>query len=154
MTSVIRGSDNFDTSPVRSTVRLQGHAGYGSTNTLVARFTNTLLNQGADITYADSAALGGSFTVNVSGMYAVQSGFSGNAAHIQGISVNSTQLTTGISSITAADCLAATTASAANQTSNCAWTGYLQAGDVVRAHRNAANAAGTGQTSFTMTRVF
>jgi hypothetical protein len=46
--------------------------GLGSTNTTIRRFTTTVINTGTAITYADSATLGASFTINESGIYFIQ----------------------------------------------------------------------------------
>ena len=45
--------------------------GLGSVNTYVRRFTTTVRNVGTAITYADSATLGASFTINETGFYSV-----------------------------------------------------------------------------------
>jgi hypothetical protein len=52
-----------------SAVRLNTGNGFGSTNTSVRRFANTLDNLGSAITYTDSATLGASFLINETGMY-------------------------------------------------------------------------------------
>lgn len=44
--------------------------GYGSTNTAIRRFTNQT-TVGSDITYADSATLGATWTINTAGNYAM-----------------------------------------------------------------------------------
>lgn len=72
----------------------------GSTNTHIRRFTTTLTNVGTAITYADSATLGASFTINEPGLYAIHYAESGSAVSQVGISLNSAGLTTPISSIT------------------------------------------------------
>ena len=51
-----------------SYVRLNTANGYGSTNTKIRRFTNIVNNVGTDITYADSATLGNTFTINANGV--------------------------------------------------------------------------------------
>lgn len=55
----------------RSTVRLSGGSGFGSTNTSVRRYTNTVENIGSALTLTQSATLGDSVTVNEAGIYAV-----------------------------------------------------------------------------------
>ena len=137
---------------VYSMVRLNTHNGYGSTNTAIARFTNTVTNQGPDITYADSAANGASFTINASGIYSVNSCWSSTGGTYRGITKNSTQLTTGITGVTASDVLIQSTINAANSALANSWTGYLAAGDVVRVHGD-ATATGSIVAQFTITRV-
>ena len=54
-----------------SSVQVSVTNGKGSTNTSVFRWTNVLSNTGSDITYTDSTTLGGYFTINTAGMYAI-----------------------------------------------------------------------------------
>lgn len=134
-----------------SMVRLNTANGYGSTNTAIRRFTNVVVNQGSDITYADSASAGGSFTINTNGVYAISYVDSFSANSFGGISLDSNQLTTGIGSISAASRLSyafySTNAVVVN-----AWTGYLPAGSIIRPH---AQGVGTGanQAHFDIARV-
>lgn len=48
-----------------------GDNGYGSTNTTVRRYTSVVKQRGSAITYKDDAVLGGSFTINEDGTYAI-----------------------------------------------------------------------------------
>lgn len=136
----------------QSMVRLDGANGYGSTNTRIRRFTNVVTNAGSDLTYADSAANGASFTINTSGVYAISycDSFAGGGP--LGLSLNSSQLTTDITAITAANRLAMARIANNNYGMEVSWTGYLSAGDVVRAHTN-AGAVGTDPVHFTIVRV-
>jgi len=138
--------------PAASMVRLITSNGYGSTNTVIKRYTTTVTNQGSDITYADSATLGASFTINTSGVYAATVSY--NYAGIQdgGFSLNSTQLTTGIASITATDRLAITSNVSGNQ-GNCSWTGYISATSVLRVHTQGSVSATAGTEQFTIVKV-
>lgn len=77
--------------------------GWGSTNTKIRRWTTTQSSSGTAITYADSATLGGSFTINSPGLYAITAYDNTNDF---GISLNSAQLTTAVTAITTADRLA------------------------------------------------
>lgn len=108
--------------------------GHGSTNTKIRRFTTTQSSTGTAITYADSAANGGSFTINATGLYSVYylDGRSGGQSYF-GISVNSAQLTTDLRDITAANRLTLV-ANVANLSNSASKTVLLTAGDVVRAH--------------------
>ena len=137
----------------QSMVRLNTANGYGSTNTVIRRFTNTVVNQGTDITYTDSATLGATFTINTSGVYSVDYVDNFNTANSQlGISLNSSQLTTAVGSITVADLLAYGQAYAVNAGCSCSWTGYLAAGAVIRAHTS-GNATGAVLALFTITKI-
>jgi hypothetical protein len=154
MTSTIRGGDNFDTSPTKSMVRLNTANGCGSTNTMIRRFTNTVTNQGSDITYADSATLGATFTINTSGVYAISYTDFYSAAFTVGLSLNATQLTTAVQSQTdKATILAVSTTAANGYGGNPSWTGYLPSGSVVRPHIDTAGAASGAAAQFTLVKV-
>lgn len=139
---------------VQSMVRYTGSNGYGSTNTAIWRLTTLVVNQGTDITYADSATLGASFTINTSGVYSttfrmVPSGINGGF----GISLNSSQLSTNILSIASADSVASLQINTANTMGTCSWTGYLAAGSVIRPHGDGAASGNATAPAFTITRV-
>lgn len=137
----------------RSMVQLNTANGYGSTNTMIRRFTNVITNQGSDITYADSATNGASFTINTSGVYTISYCDSFSAANgVVGASLNSAQLTTSIGAITIANRLAMAVQPAANIETCVSWTGYIASGSVIRAHTD-GSAVGTNQSLFTITRV-
>lgn len=136
-----------------SMVRLNTANGYGSTNTAIRRFTNTVTNQGSDITYADSATNGASFTINTNGVYAVSYTDQFSAASTLGISLNSNQLTTAIESITASNRMCSGYIPAANTMETVTVTAYLSAGDVVRAHAGASTGNNSALAQFTIARV-
>lgn len=118
----------------RSQIRYQGGNGMGSTNTAIRRFNTQVISQGTDITFADSATAGSTFTINTTGYYAIHySDYNSAAVAIIGISVNSNQLTTSIASITNTHRYAQVV-SVANGGSCCSVTAYLTAGAVVRGH--------------------
>lgn len=153
MSSVIRGSDNFDSSPMKSMVRVGTSNGYGSTNTMIRRFLTVISTVGSDITYADSATLGASFTVNAAGMYSVTLQEAMQGLHgLLGISVDTTQPTTSIHLINAVHRLALSQTYAATAFATCSNTVYLPAGSVVRAHTD-GGALSTNPCQFTITRV-
>ena len=139
---------------LQSMVRLNTANGYGSTNVGIRRFTNTVTNQGADITYADSATLGATFTINTNGVYAISYTDQFTTAGNLGISLNSTQLSTSILLITAADRLGASDTPTGNANNTFATSVYLASGSVIRAHTNGV-ATGTtpSNVQFTITRV-
>lgn len=138
---------------VQSMVRLYGANGYGSTNPVIRRFGTTLVYQGNDITFADSATLGSSFTINTSGVYSITYTECYSTSNNRlGISLNSSQLTTGIDSINAADRLAAKEAYIANFSNAVSWTGFLPAGSVIRPH-NEGQPVGATPPAFTIARV-
>ena len=128
-----------------SEVRLHTANGNGSTNNRIRRFLTEITNTGSDITYADSATLGATFTIETDGIYAITFFDTYTSAGTAGISLNSTQLTTAIESITAADRLTVTSSTTAGFPCACSWTGSLSDGDVVRAHTQGDAASGANQ---------
>lgn len=136
-----------------SMVRVHTPNGYGSTNTVIRRFLTVGTTQGTDITYADSAANGASFTINTNGVYAVTYIDAFNTASAFGVSLNSTQLTTNFSGITNTTRIASA-ACPSNDYAECATVVmYFSANDVIRPHTNAATTSGTNYQMFTITRV-
>lgn len=138
--------------PMQSMVRLHTPNGYGSTNTAIRRYTTVAVNQGSDIAYADSATLGASFTINTAGVYSMYIMDQSTVSMFAGISQNSTQLTTGIISITAADRLAEASNYGVGNPAAISVTAYLAAGTVIRPHCGGEAAAGT-RHQFTIARV-
>lgn len=138
-----------------SVVRVNTANGYGSTNTFIRRFSTTVTNQGSDITYADSATLGATFTINTNGVYAISFSDQFNGSDFMGISLNSNQLTTSVASITASTRIAITTTAVnAGYPGNCGVTLFLTVGDVIRAHTDADPSGGIpALTTFTISRV-
>lgn len=137
-----------------SMVRLNTANGYGSTNTKIRRFTNTVTNTGSDITYADSATLGASFTINTNGVYAISySDTFATAQHI-GISLNTSAPTTNLDAIPVSEVLSEITTAGGASAGAASWVGYLPAGSVVRAHNaGAAVSSPANSVQFTITRV-
>jgi hypothetical protein len=136
-----------------SMVRLNTANGYGSSSTAIRRFTNVVTNQGTDITYADSATLGASFTINTNGVYAISYTDSMSANSHIGISLNSNQLTTSITSITTTNVVADVLVSTGFAAS-CGATMYLSSGDVIRPHNGGVSTGSqTNSVQFVITRV-
>ena len=131
--------------------------GHGSTNTKIRRFTTTLVNTGTAITYADSATLGATFTINETGIYAIHYSDGNDAGNATiGLSVNSTQLTTEIGSIAVADRLSfANSAASSVGAKTVSITKRFAAGDVIRAHSGAGvpGATETNHYKFTIVKV-
>ena len=137
----------------QSMVRLNTFNMYGSTNTMICRFTYVNTNQGADITYTDSATLGASFTVNTAGVYSISFALSLGAASLFGLSLNTASPATAFSAISTSERLAGAQV-ATNQLQCVTWTGYLPSGSVIRAHGDGTGANASPQlVTFTMTRV-
>jgi hypothetical protein len=129
--------------------------GYGSTNTMIRRFTTVQQNIGTDITYTDSATLGALFTINASGIYAISFSDQFNAGTSAGISLNTTTPTTSIGSIAANERLSRDTSPAADTGADSSVILYLAAGSLIRPH-TAGVPSGTvpACTKFNIVRVF
>lgn len=116
-------------------VRVTTGNGHGSTNTKIRRYTTTQTNVGTAITYADSAANGATFTINEPGIYSISVSDTRAAADADmGISLNSAELTTSITTITAANRLMMVRTPAGTGAGEASIFAYLVAGDIVRAH--------------------
>lgn len=154
----IYGQKTFTAQPniaaLTSMVRLNTANGYGSTNNKIVRYSTVVTNQGSDITYADSATLGASFTINTSGVYAISSTVQLSAGAWSGLSLNTSAPTTAVTSLTASEVLTASYMTTATGSVQNSWVGYLPAGSIVRSHADGtALSAGAPQTQFTITRV-
>lgn len=108
--------------------------GHGSTNTKIRKFSSCSTT-GSDITYATSATLGDTFTINTAGLYAVTwtDKYTGGVCSL-GISLNTTEPTVSIASlVTTADRVGLNTAGSAvfGQVSAVV---RAAANDVIRAH--------------------
>jgi len=141
-----------------SRIWLNTHNGYGSSSNKIPRFTTTIINSGSDITYADSASLGSTFTINTAGMYAVmfQQGSPVNSSALVGISLNSTQLTTNVISITIADRLGVNKSFPESGDSAVGFvtsTFYFNVSDVIRPHTNGATPNTTSESQFMIVRL-
>lgn len=137
-----------------SSVRLNTANGYGSTNNMIRRFSNTVQNIGSDIIYQDSATLGASFTAVTSGIYSISYNDQISSASFLGISLNTTAPTTAINSIPVAEVLVSSASASANLSEAMSWTGYLNAGDVIRPHDSGqSSGASTTVVQFTMAKV-
>lgn len=138
---------------IKSMVRLNTVNGYGSTNTAIRRWSTTVSSLGTDITYADSATLGGTFTINTAGVYAVSYDDNFSAVGVLGLSLNTTQPTVAFTSIATADKLASSVTIGANSEACASWTGYLTAGSVIRAHTDTTTTGTAARTYFTIVRI-
>lgn len=119
---------------LRSEVWVYTTNGYGSSATMIRRWTTVGKNTGTAITLTQDSITGDKFTINSDGVYAITFIDQFNTSQDMGISLNSSQLTTGIASITATDRIADVQTAGANLPANCQVTLALRAGDVIRAH--------------------
>ena len=137
----------------RSYVYLNSPSNFGSTNTKIIRWTNALVNTGTAITYADSATLGTTLTINEDGIYSIHFALPYSSTGRIGISKNSAQLTTDIQLITAADALIMTDSGTSGVTMTASWTGFLQSGDVIRMHAQGGTLLNQTIDRFVITKV-
>lgn len=137
-----------------SMVRLNTANGYGSTNTMIRRFSNTVSTIGSDVTYADSATLGASFTVNSDGIYYISYTDQFSSPSDFGLSKNTTQPTTSIVSLSnISERLAMVQNSTSGYTQEVCWSGFLNKGDVVRPHGDGTTTGSQpGRASFTIAK--
>ncbi len=128
--------------------------GHGSTNDAIRRFTTAEVETGSDITYADSAASGGTFTINADGLYhMVYIDRKTDGGTTFGVSLNSDELTTAIESITITDVMVLVNSVSTAQFQNCSCTLSLSATDVIRAHTNKGPEETSGFVKFRIIRV-
>ena len=128
--------------------------GHGSTNTKIRRFTTAMVNTGTAITYADSATLGASFTINDTGIYEVCYEEPLAGAGIFGISLNSAALTTSIATIPVATRMAYAFHNNANSFNlSVTRTLRLSASDVIRPHTDGTISDNTDKVFFSIRKV-
>lgn len=126
--------------------------GAGSTNTLIRRFAVIERNVGGAIGYADSAASGASFTINAGGLFSIVYVDGANSV-IFGVSKNSSQLSTGINNINAADRLMLMTNAAGGSFGLLSGVFRLSAGDVIRPHGAGAGTSTQDPIKFEIRKV-
>ena len=138
-----------------SIIRLNTTNGVGSTNTAIRRWLNVVQNQGTDITYADSATLGASFTINTTGIYSISHTdvFNGGVAFGPSLNATGAELTTSFVSLTLSKRLAYGYTSGADFAMCVAVTMSLTAGDIVRCHGNGTSSVAPDRSQFTIARV-
>lgn len=142
--------------PAQSSIKLDTGNGYGSgPGTNVRRFVNIVYNVGTDITYADTAGDGGTFTINTDGNYSVSYSDFGASSEIFGVTVNSSGLGTAILSLPALEIVMTTTTQTnASFPSNMSATVWFSAGDVVRCQSQTASLTGNdNRTQFILTKI-
>lgn len=107
----------------------------GTTDTAIYKFNTIIDNFDNDdcFTVTDTAANGTFITVDKKGVYGISISLQSNIS-VTGLSLNSTQLTTGIQGIAEADSIILETDGAINQNNTSAWIGILNIGDKIRCH--------------------
>lgn len=153
--SVMRRFLKSRTQIPRSFIHVATPNGHGSTNTAIRRFSaSPTASAGEDITYADSAANGGSFTINKTGIYAVNYTDRHNTDPANmGISRNSSELTTSIASIAVSNRMAYQLSGSGGLFVAVAAVIYCDAGDVIRAHTDGSLNYTGNAAFFRITRI-
>jgi len=139
-----------------SIVSLRTANGYGSTNTKIRRFSTTVTNVGSSITYADSATLGATFTINEAGLYSIAYYELFSAATYFGVTLNTASPTTSFSSsLTATEYVLNHITTTAGQPWGSSAIIRLAVNDVIRAHGDATTTGsnGTFEAKFYISRV-
>lgn len=128
---------------ITSQLRLNTYAGYGSTDTKIPRFTNSVENIGNMFTENHSTGYNGNaeglkITIKRSGWYEHAYTFdsSSAAAEYMGLSLNSSQLTTTVGSITVSDVLHRTALPASSYFATVSVNQYFRKGDIIRPHNS------------------
>ncbi len=135
-------------------IEVDGSGGVGSdSSNLIRRFTNNPVSIGTYITYEDSVATGGLFTVNKSGIYSITSNLTSTVnSNVNTITLNQTDLTDSPSTHTAiplSEKLVETTHPVADLPYAASWVGFLDAGDIIRvAVSNSADTSNAGFFKF------
>jgi hypothetical protein len=130
----------------RSSVRVQAGNGRGSTNTSVRRWSTVLETTGSDITYADSATLGGSFTINSGGIFSISASDRNESGSFES-NITKNDTTAALASNVLRYFGGASSFAGAGEV-----TLILQAGDVIRLVGTAANNTGVA-SGFTITKI-
>lgn len=145
----LSGGDNY--------IALNSGNGHGSTNTKIRRFTTTEGSAGTTPVYADSVALGASFTIPVGGdgfYFIASSDAKSSGAAFNGISLNTAQPTVSIFTITATARKSMVQSTAGNTPARCYALLKLVAGDVIRPHTDGTqDTTDDVATSFFMMKV-
>ena len=138
----------------RSAVAMADGNGHGSTGTRIRRFTSSALQVGSDITYADSATNGATFTVNKAGWYAISylDGWSAGVSFF-GVSVNAASLTTSIQDLSIGDGKRIFGVHPSGYIGSTAVTLHLATGDVVRAHTDGSPNLTSNNVFFRIERI-
>jgi len=137
-------------------LRLTNYVGYGSTDIKIIQFASVLENTGNvfsenHTTGYNSGAEGLEITIEKAGKYSFTF-TTFTVGSDNGISLNSSQLTTDFYAINVADKLNSIFMAAGGIDTGCSWTGYLDVGDVVRPHTRGASST-SDSTYFTATYI-
>lgn len=122
---------------------------FGSTNNKIPRWTNVVIDRGEHITFRQSATLGDDFFINTPGLYFFGVCLTTDGVSGIGISLNSSELTTGVLSIAVADLMVSEVVSGANQQGAMFCVMRLEPGDIVRPHHDSGILGTAARCQFT-----
>ena len=143
---------------VDSMIRMQCGNGVGGVccgDTQIQNFTTCVTSVGSAITYtAQTATTADLFTINCDGVYHITTtAVSTGCDSYAGISLNSSETSTIINSIIAADRLSAHQQKVNGDSITTSWAGVLCETDIIRAHVSSANSNCSALISFTITKI-
>ena len=128
-------------------VIVQGGNGFGSTNTIVRRFSNVVVNIGSAITYADDLTYGASFLINTPGVYAItyteQRTDNANSGYLYYIDIDSAPVQSTVTTIISGTTWSSVASCNPTNVGKNSITMILDAGDVVRPWWFGNSAGGT-----------
>ena len=136
--------------PEKQQSRVRQANGYGSTNTFVRKFSTNIEEVGTAVTYTSSGTDGDSWTINEPGEYFCTWNDNFSSGTGMGILKNSSNLT---SAFETNDNLLATGATNAATAAEVSWSGYLDAGDIIRCQVDAATGGGGAGGRFTISKL-
>jgi hypothetical protein len=143
-----------------SVFRIDGALGYGSTGTSTLRFNtaNIRESRGSDISYISSSVNGDSFVVTSSGIYSISAdAVLSNGSTSLGITKNSSSTSTLITTIATNNPQQVLTISTDVDTNysnveNVSWSGYLEAGDIIRVQTSGVAIGSAALFRFSMSK--
>ncbi len=137
-------------SPPRSEISLSAGNGFGSGDTQVCRWTNVDKNVGAAVVYIDNPVKGGQFVIKEDGVYlASHTNFNNAGSSQAAVMVNTTQGSTGITSLTYAGGLRAYSIGTTSDSTRATGAFFCKAGDIVVAQTGGNSSSAT----FSITKI-
>jgi hypothetical protein len=144
---------NNDHKSFGTRIKLVSPNGYGSTNTMIRKYTTVEVNNAIGFTLTQSATNGDSITINMPGLYFIQaSDIRTGGGSTAGISVNSNQLTTSILTITAAHRITYS-GGITNELIEAKCFYYAAINDVIRHHNNGLDVGTASNQVFEVIRI-
>lgn len=144
------------TTTSKTQARYEGFAGLGATATKIPYWTTETENVGTSFTADNDSTDGLTITINDDGVYAFDYCYSDDdGAGYFGVTLNASPTTDVLSLADPAERLIHSNPFGANFISCLSWTGWLDAGDVVRPHTHGSPNTGLpGRNSFSAARVY